>query len=86
MRSMCPVFTVLIYRLRYNRSYSTNTYLSLIPVVIGVAVATCGDYYFTTAGFFLTFLGVVLASVKVRKKYHAPLALEHSNIPDEHIY
>jgi Triose-phosphate Transporter family len=65
MRSTCPVFAVLIYRFRYNRTYSGNTYLSLVPVVIGVALATYGDYYFTSAGFCLTLLGVVLAAVKV---------------------
>ncbi|KAL1897642.1 hypothetical protein Sste5346_003948 [Sporothrix stenoceras] len=78
MRSTCPVFTVLIYRLRYNRTYSTKTYLSLIPVVCGVGLATYGDYYFTAAGFILTFLGVVLASVKTvatNRIMTGPLAL-----------
>lgn len=40
------------------------TYLSLIPIVIGVALTTLGDYYFTPLGFFLTLLGVVLAALK----------------------
>jgi len=65
MRSTCPVFTVLIYRLSYKRNYSTMTYLSLIPIVIGVGFATYGDYYFTSTGFILTLLSVVLASIKV---------------------
>jgi len=64
MRSTCPVFAVLIYRLRYKRVYSTETYLSLIPVVFGVGLATYGDYYFTTTGFMLTLLGVILAVIK----------------------
>ncbi|KAN0102246.1 TPT domain containing protein [Hyaloscypha variabilis] len=64
MRSTCPVFTVLIYRFRYHRAYSNMTYLSLVPIVIGVGIATYGDYYFTLPGFFLTLLGVILASVK----------------------
>lgn len=65
MRSTCSVFTVLIYRLSYKRNYSTMTYLSLIPIVIGVGFATYGDYYFTSTGFILTLLGVILASIKV---------------------
>lgn len=65
MRSTCPVFTVLIYRLRYHRQYSSKTYLSLIPIVLGVGLATYGDYYFTVTGFLLTLLGVILASIKV---------------------
>lgn len=65
MRSTCLVFTVLIYRLRHHRTYSTNTYLSLIPIVLGAGLATYGDYDFTVTGFLLTLLGVVLAAMKV---------------------
>lgn len=64
MRSTCPVFAVIIYRVRYKRTYSNETYLSLIPVVMGVGLATYGDYYFTKAGFILTLLGVILAVIK----------------------
>ncbi|KAK3934492.1 TPT-domain-containing protein [Diplogelasinospora grovesii] len=64
MRSTCPFFAVLIYRFRYKRVYSTDTYLSLVPVVLGVGLATYGDYYFTTLGFCLTLAGVVLAVIK----------------------
>ena len=64
MRSTCPVFTILIQRFYYSRSYSTRTYMSVVPIVAGVALATYGDYYFTLPGFLLTLLGVVLASVK----------------------
>ena len=64
LRSTCPVVAVLIYRFYYARLYSMATYLSLIPLIIGVSLATYGDYYFTPLGFLLTFLGVILASLK----------------------
>ena len=64
LRSTCPVVAVLIYRIHYARLYSTATYLSLIPLVLGVSLATYGDYYFTPVGFLLTLLGVLLASLK----------------------
>lgn len=64
MRSTCPVFTILIYRFFYFRTYSKETYLSLIPVILGVALATYGDYYFTVMGFLLTLVGVILSSLK----------------------
>ncbi|KAK4617560.1 UDP-galactose transporter 1 [Fulvia fulva] len=64
MRSTCPVATILIYKFGYNRAYSTQTWLSMIPLVLGVGLATFGDYYFTMAGFLLTLLGVVLAAIK----------------------
>ena len=65
MRSTCPVFVVLIYRLHYGRLYSAETYSSLLPVVLGVALATYGDYDFTATGFLVTLLGVILSSTKV---------------------
>lgn len=64
MRSLCPIATIAIYRLCYGRTYSKQTYLTMIPLISGVALSTAGDYYFTLAGFIMTALGVILASVK----------------------
>jgi hypothetical protein len=64
LRSTCPIATILLYRLLYSRTYSRETYLSMIPLILGVVLATFGDYYFTLLGFTLTFLGVLLASIK----------------------
>ncbi|KAK3674041.1 hypothetical protein LTR78_006244 [Recurvomyces mirabilis] len=64
MRSTCPVVTIAIYWLVYKRSYSKETYLSMIPLILGVGVATAGDYYCTLGGFLLTATGVVLAAIK----------------------
>lgn len=64
MRSTCPIFTILIYRFFYGRTYSQATYISLIPVILGVGLATYGDYYFTGIGFTLTLFGVVLSALK----------------------
>lgn len=64
MRSTCPIFIILIDRFVYGRTYSQATYISLIPVILGVALATYGDYYFTPMGFTLTLLGVVLSALK----------------------
>ncbi|KAM0719921.1 hypothetical protein Q7P37_004056 [Cladosporium fusiforme] len=64
LRSTCPVATIVIYRVVYGRSYSRDTYISMIPLIFGVGLATFGDYYFTMMGFLLTLLGVVLAAIK----------------------
>ena len=64
MRSTSPLFTILIYRLWYSRSYAKATYISLLPIIFGAALTTYGDYYFTSLGFFLTLLGVILAALK----------------------
>ncbi|KAF2721688.1 putative phosphate phosphoenolpyruvate translocator protein [Polychaeton citri CBS 116435] len=63
-RSTCPVATILVYRVAYGRTYSQATYLSMIPLIMGVALATAGDYYCTLLGFTLTFVGVILAAIK----------------------
>lgn len=64
MRMLCPIFTILIFRVWYGRTYSTMTYLSLVPLIIGAAMTTAGEMSFSDAGFLLTILGVVLAAVK----------------------
>lgn len=48
----------------FRKRHSRQTYLSLIPVVAGVAFATYGDYSFTAWGFVLTLTGAILASLK----------------------
>lgn len=63
MRSTCPVAAIIIYRM-LGRTYSTATYLSIIPLILGVGMATLGDYYCTLWGFTLTLIGVILAAVK----------------------
>ncbi|KAK5175775.1 uncharacterized protein LTR77_000915 [Saxophila tyrrhenica] len=64
MRSTCPIATIFIYRVVYARTYSNATYLSMIPLILGVALATAGDYYCTLSGFTLTVLGVLLSAIK----------------------
>lgn len=66
LRTTVPVFTVLIYRVVFGRTYENMTYLTLVPIMIGAALTTIGEYTFTDLGFLLTFAGVVLAAVKVR--------------------
>lgn len=64
MRMLCPIFTIMIFRVWYGRTYSFMTYMSLVPLIIGAAMTTLGEMSFTDAGFLLTILGVVLAALK----------------------
>lgn len=64
LRSTVPIVTILIYRWIYNRHYTRQIYLTMIPLISGVSLATFGDYYFTPTGFALTFVGVLLAAIK----------------------
>ena len=63
-RSTCPAVTVLIYRVVFQRTYGQQTYLSIIPLILGVGIATMGDLLVTPLGFAMTALGVFLASAK----------------------
>jgi drug/metabolite transporter (DMT)-like permease len=40
VRSTTPLFTILISILMFGKSYLFQTYMSLVPVVIGVCLAT----------------------------------------------
>ena len=48
----------------YHTTYGALTYLSLIPVVVGAALATFGEYSATSAGMLLTLCGALLAAIK----------------------
>lgn len=64
VRAMTPVFTIAISLLFLGKRYSFMTYLSLVPLLLGVYLATVGDYSYSAMGFFLTVLGTVLAAIK----------------------
>jgi hypothetical protein len=72
MRSATPVVTILLYNLIYfcggtgplRCDFSGETYLTMIPLILGIAFTTKGDFTATTMGCFLTMAGVVLASAK----------------------
>lgn len=61
---MTPLFIIALSIVFFHRRYSRNTYLSLLPVIVGVIFATYGDYYFTTWGLVLTLFGTLLAALK----------------------
>ena len=56
--------TVLLEKWFFDRKRSRDTYYALCVVVIGVALATLGEMDFTATGLVLTFLGMLLSSLK----------------------
>lgn len=64
VRAMTPLFTVIIGAVLFHKRNSRDTYLALLPVVLGVALATYGDYDFTAWGLILTLIGALLAALK----------------------
>lgn len=65
LRNTSPIFTVFIYRFWYSRSYSTATYISLIPIILGAGLTAKGDFNYSYLGLIVSGIGVVLGVIKV---------------------
>ncbi|ROT39348.1 TPT-domain-containing protein [Sodiomyces alkalinus F11] len=63
IKGLSPLFTVLAYRFVYNIRYSTNTYLSLIPLTLGVMLACSGKHSSQYGGELLGVLSALLATI-----------------------
>lgn len=62
IKGLSPLFTVLAYRFVYNIRYSTNTYLSLVPLTMGVMLA-CSGKHSEYGGEFLGLLYALFATI-----------------------
>lgn len=66
-RSSTPAFTVVMEFFLFKRIHSWRIYISLIPVVFGICLATVAEFSdisFTPIGLFLTIFGVLLSCLK----------------------
>ncbi|CAM9279173.1 unnamed protein product, partial [Chrysoparadoxa australica] len=65
MRSLVPGVVMVARTYFFQKETSFNKKLSVVPVIIGVALACFGEMSFTALGFFVTVGCVVLAAMKV---------------------
>ncbi|KAI1792421.1 TPT-domain-containing protein [Ganoderma leucocontextum] len=64
VRAATPVFITILSMSILGARFSNAKMATLLTVMLGVALATYGDYYFTTVGFLLTLFGTFLAALK----------------------
>ncbi|KAI9459120.1 triose-phosphate transporter family-domain-containing protein [Lactarius psammicola] len=64
VRATTPFFTTVLSWQLINARFNRYQLSSMFLVILGVCLATYGDYYFTAWGLILTLFGTVLAALK----------------------
>jgi len=64
VRATTPFFTIVLSWQLINAHFNRYQLSSMFLVILGVCLATYGDYYFTAWGLILTLFGTVLAALK----------------------
>ena len=60
IKGLSPLFTVLAYRFIYNIHYTTSTYLSLIPLTLGVILACSVEFSGNISGIMCAFVAAII--------------------------
>ncbi|KAH8803025.1 hypothetical protein F5884DRAFT_824061 [Xylogone sp. PMI_703] len=60
IKGLSPLFTVFAYRFIFNIRYPVTTYISLIPLILGVALACVGELNGNLFGIIYAFLSALV--------------------------
>ncbi|CAF1154427.1 unnamed protein product [Adineta ricciae] len=64
VKALMPLFTVLLSRVVLKEAQSFQVYLSLIPIIVGVIIASMSELSFDTTGFVSVMLSTCLLAVQ----------------------
>ncbi|GME44753.1 hypothetical protein GTA08_BOTSDO07824 [Neofusicoccum parvum] len=84
IKGLSPLFTVLAYRLYFNIRYSSTTYLSLIPLTLGVVMACSANFSGNFIGLICAFgsaLLFVTQNIVSKKLFNEAEQAEQDNQP-----
>ena len=59
-----PMFTVLMSKIIMKKQYNRWVYISILPMVVGIYMASKGEMNFDTIGFICCTIGVIFRAVK----------------------
>jgi solute carrier family 35 protein E1 len=60
IKGLSPLFTVIAYRLIHRQTYSVYTYISLVPLTLGVMLACSTDFTANFLGLMSAFLSAIV--------------------------
>lgn len=84
IKGLSPLMTVLAYRVFFNVHYSIPTYLSLIPLTLGVVMACSADFNANFMGLIMAFASAVLfvtQNIISKKIFNDAAAAEKEGLP-----
>lgn len=84
LKGMSPLFTVAAYRFLFQIHYSTATYLSLVPLTVGVMLACSVEFRGNFFGVMMAFVGALIfvsQNIFSKKLFNESSTASDLNIP-----
>ena len=89
IKGLSPLFTVLAYRFLFNIRYSVSTYLSLIPLTLGVVLACSVEFSGNVVGVTCAFVAAIIfvsQNIFSKKLFSEAARVEADAVPHSQQY
>lgn len=80
VKAMMPLFTITLSRVILGASYSTKTYITLLPIVLGVILTSATQLEFNAVGLATAMVSTALASMQSIYSKKVMKGIDHLNI------